>query len=291
MAEMTRPVQNNDDEIDLIHVLERISRFISSYKKQFVISALTGMLCGLAIYLIQPKSFGSVLILHSQILTNSEEIEIIENWNNLLKNGEYNILGKNLNCNALILKKVKRISAANILNSQPSNAFTVEVSVKDAAILDDLQKAIIFGLENNDYVKERVNVKRYNTVKLIENINEEIAKLDSTKMKIESGNGRMAPHPNSFIVDISGANVQMVTLKEKLYMYQESLKFVDAIQVLQNFEKYIKPASPRLPILIISGFLGGLFIGFAQAILKKLRSKIAILRDPLYKQFPNNEPI
>lgn len=289
MAEMNKPVQNNNDEIDLIQVLERISRFLSNNKKLLIIAAIAGIFCGYAIYFLRPKLFSSTLILHSQVLANSEEIEIIETWNEMLKNGEYDILSKKFNCSEAVLRNLRSLKAADIQISQPSSGFTIDALVKDTAILERLQNALIYGLENNEYVKEKVDLKRNNTVKIIENINHEIAKLDSTKKKIETSNIGKGPGSSSFIVDISDVNVQMINLNEKLYQYQDVLKFVDAIQVLQSFEKYAKPFSPRLLTHIMSGFLGGLFIGFAMAIVKTVRSKIAMLSKATPDRIPNKE--
>lgn len=278
MAEMTKPVQNNSDEIDLIQVLERITRFISTYKKELLATMIAGLLCGAAIYISKPKLYGSTLILHSQILSNSEEIKIIDSWNTLRQNGELAVLSRNLDYPISLIKNIKGIGATDIQITQPSSGFVVDVLVSDTAILEGLQKAIIYGLENNQYVSEKVNFKKENTLKMLESINREIARLDSTKKKIESSQNAKSSGASSFIVDISDVNVQMITLKEKYYQYQEALKFVDAIQVLQNFEKYAKPASPRLGILLISGLLGGLFAGFVWAVIKNLKLKIAAFR-------------
>jgi hypothetical protein len=280
MAEMIKPAQDNKDEVDLIQVLERIIRFFSNHKKELVAASLAGMLCGFIIYLVQPKVYNSTLILHSQILTNSEEIEIIDNWNELRKDGEYGVLSKNLNCSEYILKNVKLLSATNIQNiaAGSTSGFTVDVLVKDTSILENLQKAVIYGLENNEFVKEKVNFKRDNATQMIASVNREIAKLDSTKEKIESNNTGKTPGSSSFIVDISDVNVQMITLNEKLYQYQEALKFVDAIQLLQNFEKYSRPTSPHLLKMIFSGLFGGIFIGFVWSIWKDVKLKMAMSR-------------
>ncbi len=279
MAEMIRPVQNNKDEVDLVQVLERIIRFFSNHKKELIGASLAGMLCGYVIFLVQPKLYNSTLILHSQVLTNSEEIEIIDNWNELRKDGEYGVLSQNLNISATLLNSVKLFKATNIQGAPAGSisGFTVEVLVNDTSILEDLQKAVIYGLENNEYVKEKVNFKRDNATKMIASVNREIAKLDSTKKKIESNNTGKSQGSSSFIVDISDVNVQMITLNEKLFQYQETLKFVDAIQLLQNFEKYSKPASPRLLKMLLSGFLGGIFIGFIWAIWKDVKLNIAMI--------------
>ena len=282
MAEMIKPAQNDKDEVDLMQVLERIIRFFSNHKKELVAASLAGMLCGYILFMVQPKLYNSTLILHSQVLTNSEEIEIIGNWNELRKDGEYGVLSKNLNCNAYLLRDVKMLSATNIQNVAVggTSGFTVNVLVRDTSILDDLQKAVIYGLENNEFVKEKVNFRRDNTTRMIASINQEIAKLDSTKKKMESNNNGKTPGSSSFIVDISDVNVQVITLNEKLLQYQEALKFVDAIQVLQNFEKYSRPVSPRSLKMILSGFLGGLFIGFVWAIWKDVKLKIAMISRP-----------
>ena len=278
MAEMTRSDQNTNDEIDLIQVLERITRFISTYKKELIATMIAGLLCGTAIYISKSKIYGSTLILHSQILSNSEEIRIIDSWNTLRNNGEVAVLSRTLDFPVSLIKNIKALSATDIQINQPSSGFTVDVLVSDTAILEGLQKAIIYGLENSQYVSEKVNFKKENTLKMLESINREIARLDSTKKKIESSQNAKSSGASSFIVDISDVNVQMITLKEKYYQYQEALKFVDAIQVLQNFEKYAKPTSPRLGILLISGLLGGLFVGFAWAVIKNLKLKIAAFR-------------
>jgi capsular polysaccharide biosynthesis protein len=289
MAETVKSAQNDNDEIDLIQVLERISRFLSTYKWELITAVIAGIVCGWVIFLVKPRLYGSTLILHSQVLSNSEEIKILDSWNTLRKNGEYAVLSRNLNCPESLIKSIQGLEAADIQITQPTSGFTVDVLVSDTAILESLQKAIIYGLENNEYVSEKVKLRRDNTIKLLESIKREIDKLDSTKKKIESSNSEKRPGSSSFIVDISDVNVQMINLNEKLYQYQEVLKFVDAIQVLQNFEKYAKPTSPRLSIMLASGFLGGLFIGSVWAMFKNLKLKFATIRKNRQNHFSDKE--
>ena len=282
MTEVKNPAPDNHDEIDLLNVLERLFSFVGRYKRLLLLAAIAGMLSGIIIYLALPKEYASRMILHSNVLTNPEEIAIISDWSALLKNGEYDVLSQNLDCSNELLHKIKYLTADEIQKVQTSNTssgFTVDVLVKDTAILGILQKAIIYGLANNDYVKERVDIRKANTTKIITDINHEIAKLDSTKKKIEGSNAGKTHGPSSFIVDISNVNIQMIQLNEKLYQYQEQLKFVDAIQVLQNFEKYSKPDSPRLSFLMISGFIGGLFLAYMLICYKYLNQKIALIRE------------
>jgi hypothetical protein len=290
MSDMINSGQNSHDDIDLIVVLERISRFLSGNKKNLILTAVAGMICGLVIYYTLPKSYSSTMIVRTQVLSSTEEIEIVSSWNGLHSNGEYGVLSRTLNCSQQLLSKLKSIKAENIPNLLPATgAFTVTVLVSDTSILEDLQNAIIFGLENNEFVQAKVNFQRDNSIQMIANINQEISKLDSTKKKIESSNTGKPTSSPSFIVDISNVNVQMITLREKLYQNQEALKFVDAIQVLQKFEKFERPASLHRSVLVFTGLMGGLFLGMVLSIAKYVRMKIALIRNTRQHPLPNRD--
>jgi hypothetical protein len=286
MSDMINSVQDSHDDIDLIVVLERISRFLSGNIKTLIITSIVGVICGLAFYYTLPKTYSSTMILRTQVLTNSEEIEIVNGWNSLHSNGENGVLARTLHCTPELISKIKSIKAENIPNlPQPASAFSVTVLVSDTSMLEDLQNAIVYGLENNEFVQAKENFKRDNTIQMIDNINQEIAKLDSTEKKIESNYiGKPSASP-LIMVDISNLHVQMITLREKLYQNKETLKFVNAIQVLQKFEKFERLASIHRSTLIFLGLLVGLFLGVLLSIAKYLRMKIALIRNT--RQNPN----
>lgn len=242
------------------------------------ISSITGMLTGLLLYTISTKKYASTLLLHSFTLTNTEHITIIKNWNDLLKKGEYEALSKDFNCDPAMLKKVYKISASEIqklyIQNNP-NGFMVEVLVKDTAVLDPLQKGIFSGLENGEYLKAKLNSRKSNLRQLIEKVNIEIVKLDSTKKYIENSINHSSKSSSSYILDVSGITSQMITLNEKLIGYQEDLKFVGAVQVLHNFAKFKKPVSPKLFKLLVLGLIAGFSIGYILAIYKYVRQRMA----------------
>jgi hypothetical protein len=290
MSEKINTMPTSNDDVDLIVVLERIERFISGNLKILIATTIAGLICGLLIYYNQPKTYSSTLILRTQVLSNNEEIQILTNWDNLLSNGEYDVLSRMTACPPNVLSKLKSIRAESISTPQSIlSAFSVLVLVSDTSILADLQKAIINGLENTEFVQAKVNFKKENTTQMIADINQEINKLDSMKKKIESSNMGKSASPPSFIVDISNLNVQMITLREKLNLNQENLKFADAIQIMQPFEKYEKPTGPRLSILAISGLLGGLFIGLLISIMKNIRMKITLMRKNRQHPYTNGD--
>lgn len=276
MAERTFP-ENKKDDLDLIALAEKIISFFRKYGMLLAISSVIGMLTGFLLYSISPKKYSSSLLLHSFTLTNTEHINIIENWNDLLKKGEHEALSKDFNCDPEMLKKVSSIKASEIqklyIQNNP-NGFMVEVLVKDTAVLDSLQKGIINGLENGDYLKARLNSRKSNLKQLIEKVKMEIVKLDSTKENIEKNIQNNNKSSSSYILDVSGITSQMISLNEKLLGYQEDLKFAGAVQVLHNFAKFKKPESPKLFKLLVLGFIAGFSIGYILAIYKYVRQRI-----------------
>lgn len=278
MREELTASDNKRDDLDLVHLLERIFSFFRKYGKLIAAFTIAGMLIGLLLYITLPKRYSSTLLLHSFTLTNTEHINIIDNWNELLKKGEYEALGKDLGCDPELLKKVNNISASEIqklyIQNNP-NGFMVEVVVKDTVVLDSLQKGIVNGLENGEYIKAKLESRKSNLRQLIEKLKIEIAKLDSAKFEIESNAGNGNKNPSSYILDVSGITGQLINLNEKLLSSQDELKFTHAVQVYHNFAKFKKPESPQLFKLLVLGFIGGFAIGYVAAVYKYVRNRIA----------------
>lgn len=271
------PPENKKDDLDLIVLLERIFSFFRKYGKLIAMCSISGMLIGLLLFFVLPKRYSSTLLLHSFTLTNTEHINIIDNWNKLLKKGEYEALSKDLNCDPVMLEKVSKITASEIqklyIQNNP-NGFMVEAVVKDTGVLDALQKGIINGLENGEYLKAKLESRKSNLRQLIEKVKIEIAKLDSTKRDIENSINQSTKSPSSYIIDVSGITGQMISLNEKLLGYQEDLRFTHAVQVLHNFAKFKKPESPKLFKLLVLGLIAGFSIGYVLSIYKYVRNKI-----------------
>jgi len=268
---------SKSDELDLMNLIETSISFIRNFGRVLVICTILGLVASIALYMLTPKKYASRLLLHSGILTNQEEIEVIGSWKELLRKGETQTLASNLNCNIGVIKKLSDISAEEVqklyVQNNP-NGFIVEVLVTDTSILDELQSGIVYGLENSGYVRERVLSKRASFQDLIQKVQSEIARLDQTKASVE----RMLSNPNSngssMLIDVSGINTQWVALNEKLHSYQEELKFVNAVQVLQNFNKMRKPEEPKLVKSVVFGLVAGAFIGFIVALLLYVRQKL-----------------
>lgn len=284
MEDNTTKLSKEQDELDLLNLVEKAVSFFRNFGKIIIIFSITGLLTGALIYAISAKKFASTLILHSSILTNQEEIAIIEFWEDLLQKKEYPTLANIFNCNVELLKKVSNIKASEIqklyVQNNP-NGFTVEVLVEDTAVLDGLQKGIVYGLENSDYVKSRVAIKKNNLYDLIGKVKDEILKMNFTKSNVDSIMTNKGRSSSSLLIDISGINTQWINLNEKLLDYQEKLKLINAVQVLQSFNKLSNPETPKLTRSLFFGFLAGFFMGYIVAIYMYVQLKLKDRKKPV----------
>ncbi len=277
MNQDSRSSNSASDDIDLLILIERVLLFFTRYKWIFIISIVLGLASGFFMYQNLPKIYRSTMVVHSFVITNQENIRIIGNWNDLLRKKEYEELSSTLNCPKNVFTRVKKITAEEIqkvFSVTNPNGFTVAVNVTDNAILDDLQKAIVYGLENTVYVKERLDSKRTNLAELIEKTGEEIVKLDSTKNTVEKiiqGKGRSS---STLIVEGATINKQLIELNEKFMGYKDELKFAVAVQVFQGFSKFSKPTGPHLIPWLVIGLLVFLPLGFLFALVSAINGKI-----------------
>ena len=271
MDENRQITSSQSDELDLLNVVSKASSFLQKFGKIIIFFSIGGLLLGIAFYLLLPKQYESKLILHSSILTNEEEIEIIKTWNDLLGKREYAFLSSAMNVSPSLLERVTKISATEIqklYSEKNPNGFIVNVIVLDTAILDDLEDGIIHGLENSYYVKERVETKKANLNDLISKVSQEITNLDSTKKTVTNIITNKNKSTSSLLIDVSGINSEWIDLNEKLLDYKEELKFIGAVQVLQSFNKSNKSEDPKISKSLFFGFAFGAFLGYLIALYK-----------------------
>jgi hypothetical protein len=265
------------EDIDLLLQVERGILFLKRYRWIYIVSLSIGLLLGYWFYRSLPTVYSSRMLVHSFLLTNQEQIQIVNTWRSLLKKKEYDALAEAFNSRKDMLYRVKGIKAEEIqkiYTPNNPNGFIIEAIVTDNSVLPELQKGIVYGFENSEYVKERVLVKRANLHELIDKTQQEIRKLDSTKKVLDNiltGSGRAS---SSVILDAPAITRQQIDLNEKLLSLQESLRFSNAIEVLQSFNKFKKPSGPKLIVWLFIGFVFGLCMAFGLSFILSIRSKL-----------------
>lgn len=277
MSTTTTHTATSSDDIDLLALIERTILFFRKYKWIFFIAIILGLGLGYLNWVRLPKVYKSRMILHSFTLSNLDYMQVIDNWNSLLKKNEHNVLAESFGISAKALSQVEEIKATEIqkvFTPANPNGFYIDVFVTDNAVLDELQKGILNGLENVDYIKKQLVIKKENLTTLIAEVEKEIAKLDSTKARVGELLASNSGRSSSLIIDVSGLNRQLIDLNEKLLYYKQDLKFATAVQVLQGFSKFSKPAGPNLFVWLGLGLLSFLAIAYILALVHSINGKI-----------------
>lgn len=275
MTEGKKTQPDISDDIDLLLLVEKIIVFLKKYKWIFLAATIAGITSGVYFYRSQPKLYTSRLIAHSFLLTNQEEIQIMDTWNELLGKHEYAALAAIFDCNENILHSLKQIKGDEIqkvFSPTNPNGFIIEVNMSDISILDDLQPAIVNGLENNGYVKQRIFVKRANLNQQIERTTNEIKRLDSTR-NIIADLIKTNQRPVS-VTELTSLNQQLINMNEKLMSYKDDLQFASAVQVLQGFSKFKQPKEPKLFVWLFLGLVFFLSIAFVISLIISINEKL-----------------
>ena len=267
----------DDDNIDLLLLIERAIGFFKKYRRLFIIALVMGCSVGFTIYRSIPDTFTSRMVIRPFQLANQEEILIINNWNELLTKKEHATLATILNCDKKILRRVKKIRAdevQKVFSGTNPYGFFVDVIVADNEVLPELQKGIVYGLENSPFVKEKIAIRKSNLQILIAQTNSEIKKLDSIKNAITGIVTGKAKPSSSIILDGFSVNRQMIDIREKLLNYEEALQFADAIQVLQGFSQIQKPVRPNFIFWTGAGCIFFLAIAYVIALVHSVNEKL-----------------
>jgi hypothetical protein len=181
-----------------------------------------------------------------------------------------------LNCKEDVLTKVKEIKAEEIqkiFTPNNPNGFIVTALVTDVSIFDTLQKGIVYGFDNSESVKDKLAIKRDRLTELIAKTNTELLRLDSTKKSIENILDGKKAGP-SIMIDVSNISRQLIEITEKNLYYKEELQLTTAIQVLQSFSKFNKPAGPSLFVWLFLGLASFLSVAFLYTLFSSLNQKL-----------------
>ncbi|MFI5186234.1 MAG: hypothetical protein ACHQF0_05885 [Chitinophagales bacterium] len=265
------------DDIDLIGLLESIYLFFRRFRNVFFIAAITGILLGFIFYFASPKAYQSKLILHSSYLTNQEELEIIDYWNQLLKRNEHKILASILNCREELLNKLISLEGVEIQKNYSStdpNGFYIDARINDNSILPELQEAIVHGLNNTEYVKQKISERQEYLKELINKVTTEINKLDSVKNSIENSIIHESKNFTSPLVTVESLTKDIIDMNEKLLSYKSELRSLGSIHVLQGFIPLTSPVSRGLPVTIIMGLILCLSVAYLFSLLKYIEDRL-----------------
>ncbi len=278
-------MENNRNEIDLLELLIKIYLSLKKYWLVLLISVLAGIVLTIMKNIYFDKSYSSSMSVSvkpendymyaitfqkfsNRYEKNPAEIVtgIINQANKLIKSDNISLLAKKMNLSKSDLSGLKSISSAyNFEKGEaPGSIIQIKASSSDSKIFKKLGNGILYLINNNSFVKEKISEDSLMLVRIIKKIDIKLSELDSLQSKFLK-NGKITDFfifkNNSFF----GESVKLTSLKERI---NKDLKNLKEVELVENF--YIpktKYASIKMPLLlnsIIFLFLGIIIIVFIE---------------------------
>ncbi len=270
-------MENNKNEIDLLELLIKIYLYLIKYWWILLISIFVGIIFTFIKNKSSLKTYSSSMIVSAKqdndymyavtfkefskrYEKNPAEIiiGIINQTNELIKNGNLSVLAKKMKLSESDLNGIKSISSEyNFEKGQaPGNIIKITAKSSDNHVFNKLGGGIIYLINNNSYVKEKEIEDSLMLTQIIKKIDSKLNELDSLQVKfLKDGkiNDLIIFNNNSFF----GESVMLASLKEKLV---KELQNIEQIKTVEDF--YIpKPVSTSLKMPLIINSILFLFIG------------------------------
>jgi uncharacterized protein involved in exopolysaccharide biosynthesis len=269
------------EEIDLLRLLLKAVKILENNILLIASFFVVGSLVGFLWYSMAKKVFESKLLISSNILTESYSKELIGKLDALVRDGNLGTLAKRLNLTESEAKSIQKFEIANadlrsdLLKESEKVYLAITVRVSDQQVLIKLQEKIVSYLENNEYVKVRVEQKKHALSMVLKTINEEISGLEDFKIRIYKGDF-LASAKGNIMFDPTTVNTKIVELTEKKALVETDLALIKSVQVIDGFTVYNRPISPKLSVSLASGSSVGLLFVVLFIAFKALR-KISTL--------------
>lgn len=274
------PDLKSKDEIDLMDLFLKAINTVRSYSLLIIIFFIIGSALGLAYFLSSKKVYESKMIVSSGILTESYTKILFDNATRHLREGNTGIIAKQFNISEKAAEEVISLKIETLAKSEPTNQkendrFLITVEVFDLQILPELQRGLIDYLENNDFVKIRVEQSRSYLKQMLSSVEKEILDMEQFKLKIINGEFFQSAKGN-IMFDPTTVNSKILELKERKISLENSLQLSNSVQVIEDFTRFEKQISPLLSISLVSGSLVGLFFVVILIAIKSLQKLLTM---------------
>jgi len=252
------------EDLDLFETFLKAVRIVVLNFWLIVIFFVVGTVIGVALFYTSSKVYESRMIVSSSILTDSYVKVMFENASKYLKQGNSEVLAEQLQISEATARQISSLEIENlssVLSNSPkeNERFLITAEVLDTKILPELQKGLVTYLENNDFVKVRVEQNRALYKEMLTSVEKEIRDMEELKRRISSGDFFQAAKGN-MMFDPTTVNSKILELTEKKIGYQNSLQLSNSVQVIDKFTNFKRHSNPKISVLMISGATFGLIL-------------------------------
>lgn len=277
---------SRDQEIDLGQLLLGVVKVINKNKLLLTIMIVLGGIFGTLYYYIAPSVYESSMMLRSDILTEAYSTALTGNLKKLIDGHDDDVLAEKLNLSKeqashLLDIKVEGIETPSLSDMTENLIFLISVEISDNSILPDLENGIKQYLENNEYVKKRIELRKEKFLTLTRRVRKDISELDSLKKDFLNGSVyNQQLKSNVIFLDPTEIYAKMMILYKEEISYLQSLELNDSIQLIEGFTVFSKAIAPKR----IKSIMIGMAIGLVIALLIMLLREVGIYLKQLDEQ-------
>jgi hypothetical protein len=251
------------DDIDLLQLLLKVISTIRNNFLLILIFFVVGTILGVAYFMASRKQFENRMIISSNILTISYGKILFDNATTHIQEGDYGVLANDLKIPVETAKEIVSLRIESLTNAQAGEAkeserYLITAFVYDQAILPDLQQGLINYLENNEFVKIRVEQNRTFLNQMIASIDRELSDLQQFKTQVHSGKFFTEAKGN-VMFDPTSVNSKILEMTQKRIEYKNALELSNSVQLIEGFTPFKYHKSPSLVVSLATGSMVGLF--------------------------------
>ncbi len=256
-----------DDEIDLRSIGGRVYSFIAS-PLSLLFSNIKIMLCFVAtavilsigIRYLVPRTYTSSFIIRSTDIKDKMYLKVLADLPALLKKKEYDALSQELRLNDSVVSSLTDISVASVSTknfTDSLNCTEIVIETKNYQNFITIQNGILNYLENNLYYLKIKNLQKKQIDLGLEEINKDLAQLDSLKKLQLLNYGKQSVSnlntiPLTELYDPTASYAMANQRNEKKLNLIAQSVFLDRFQLIKPcaiFKNHSSP--PRISILLL----------------------------------------
>lgn len=257
-----------NDEIDLTELLVKGKNVLLKNKLLIVILFLAGLALGFLYFKLKASVYQSEVVIRSGILNESLLTVINDNLNKLIEEDNRQALSSKLNIPIELSEQILSIeikSAAEDADKE-STFYVVTVESLSNEKWSVLENAIMYYLSTNQFVKRRINSRDERYKSFIDKLDAEMKQIDS--LKLSMGSAERFGKDNVIMMDPTSIYSTLINLYKQRQEYKENLEFNQAVEVVEDFDAYQRPVSPRpvfsMGVGALIGLVLALFIAFGR---------------------------
>ncbi|MBI4647759.1 MAG: hypothetical protein HY738_14515 [Bacteroidia bacterium] len=246
---------SHDREIDLFELYIKIYYLIRKRIILIFLFVIIGILISLYNYFFVPSYYTSSMVCCSNVLSNKIIVPLVESLDKQIK--QKKPISHNSEDSLMFLQirgiKARVINADETKSVFLNNYFEIEVKIYNKNNIPFVRELIIYYINNNSYIKEKIESEKNIINSNIVQIDNELSKIDSLQ-RLAFKNNR-----SEFFYLIGNDKVQLI---EKKINLQNEAQLLKGINIISDF---IIPSNPSnkgilfILIIILSSFLLGFF--------------------------------